>query len=146
MSPIELFWTGKILHMLCLLLRQLWCAHCAQELMVDQILIELEWTDILSKWGGKQLARDVSKMVEDPFERVTNITDYGFPASRPKITGKLSILIKYNQMKCIVWSEKGQKYSALTNSSVFPSFTLANIQYWHNVVWTNCSFCQITLL
>ena len=40
-----------------------------------------------------------TKMVEDPSQRVTNLTDYGFPASRPKITGKLSILIKYNQKK-----------------------------------------------
>ena len=145
MSPIELSWTAKIPHMPCLPAAAT-TMMCAQELTVDQVLIELEWTDILSKWGGKQLASDVSKMVEDPSERVTNITDYGFPASRPKISGKLSILIKYNQMKCIVWSEEGQKYSALTNSSVFPSFTMANIQCWHGVVWTNYSFCQITLL
>ena len=35
--------------------------------------------DIWCKWVGIQLVKEVSKMVQDPCERLTNLRDYGFP-------------------------------------------------------------------
>ena len=49
------------------------------------ILIQVD-IDIWGKWVGIQLVNEVSKMVQHPCERVTNLTDYGFPPHLLKIS------------------------------------------------------------
>ena len=78
-------------------------------------------------------------MVEDPSERVTNLTDYGFPASRPKITGKLSILIKYNQMKYSEQCEGTKIFSA----NKFKCFPVIHYGEYTMLTWRSLNQLQL---